>query len=231
MKLPGKKGLLTRKAFQIIIILVLFICLALIANQIWGNPISKQIAKSTCLNYYQEKYHQDFAILEVEYWPKLPGYVLTLNPQSDPQIQFECNPNCEPICNTDAYAGKLASILIVEQVAQIIKSEYKELNLTISASEDPLTVYGGELPDYFESDPAIRLTKNHQDMNITWVDPSIKRDEFDHITEDMAGLINSQLPDNNPNLQVTISVYADASPKGVRFETHFHLFPTMNFQE
>jgi hypothetical protein len=213
MKDPTVKRVLAEKPWVKIILIAIMtltvLCALLWVNAVWGNPFRKQKAKSNCLDYYQDQYHQLFIVHEIDYSNKLPGYVLTLSPESNPQIQFTCNPNCETLCYSDEYGGALASRLLVKQISEILDPGYGDLDLHITASEDPFTSYGGENPDYFETDPHIRLTKNHQDLTITWVDPSLKSDDFAGIAEDIAGLIESQLPVINPNLQVTIAVYPD----------------------
>lgn len=135
-----------------------------------------------------------------------------------------CNPNCEPLCNTDEYGGKLASLVLVEQIKAILEPSYAHLALRINATEDPYTLFGGENPNFFETDPLVRLTKNHQDLSITWVDPSIQSAEFDQIAENMTDLFTTQLPVVNPYLQVHIAVFPDASREEARFEAHHVLF-------
>ena len=118
MKIKALIGYLAGKRWVNILVMTI-IALTVVGgllwiNAVWENPIRKQIAKSWCLGYYEDQYHELFIIHEIEYLNRLPGYVLTLSPESDPQIQFRCNPNCEPLCNTDEYGGKLASFLRVE---------------------------------------------------------------------------------------------------------------------
>jgi len=235
MKDQSLKGILVEKPWVKILVLttivVTVMCSLLWINAVWGNPIRKQMAKSRCLGYYEDQYHEPFIVHEIDYWPKLSGYELTLSPESAPQIQFLCNPNCEPLCNTDAYGGKLASLLLVEQIKVILAPSYAHLALQIHATEDPYTVFGGENPDYFETDPHIRLTKNHQDLSLTWVDPNLNRDDFEHIAQDITGLIGSQLPVINPDLQVAIAVYPDITRQAARYEEFNLLFPTMSLEE
>jgi hypothetical protein len=219
------------KTLALTIISITVICGLLWVNALWGNPIRKQVAKSNCLGYYQDQYHELFIVHEIDYSSKLPGYVLTLSPESDPQIQFICNPNCEPLCTTDDYGGKLASRILVEHIRAILELGYANLALQINASEDPFTEFGGENPDYFETDPRVRLTKNHQNLSITWVDPSLSKDDFESIAEDIAAKIEAQLPFINPNLHVNITVYPDGSRQVGRFTANSIYFPTMIFEQ
>ncbi|MBW6467080.1 MAG: hypothetical protein K0B06_11295 [Brevefilum sp.] len=186
------------------------------------------MAKSRCLDYYQNQYHQLFSVHKIEYSSKLPGYVLTLSPENDPQIQFTCNPNCDILCYSDEYGGVLASRLLVEDIQAMIDPSYAHLALQMNAAEDPFTEYGGENPDYFETNPRIRLTKNHQNLSIAWVDPALSREDFDRIAEEIAALIETQLPIINPDLQVTIAVFADESDLVAHNEADFILFTTFD---
>jgi hypothetical protein len=229
--ISGIKGKPWVRILVLTIIAITVICGLLWANAVWGNPIKKHMAKSKCLGYFEEMYNEEFIVIEISYWPKLPGYVLTLSPESDLQIQFTCNPNCETLCYSDEYGGALASRLLVKQISGILDPGYGDLDLHITASEDPFTSYGGENPDYFETDPHIRLTKNHQDLTITWVDPSLKSDDFAGIAEDIAGLIESQLPVINPNLQVTIAVYPDETNLVAIDKADYFLFSTVDSGE
>jgi hypothetical protein len=235
MKDPTVKRVLAEKPWVKIILIAIMtltvLCALLWVNAVWGNPFRKQKAKSNCLDYYQDQYHQLFIVHEIDYSNKLPGYVLTLSPESNPQIQFTCNPNCETLCYSDEYGGALAARLLVKQISEILDPGYGDLDLHITASEDPFTSYGGENPDYFETDPHIRLTKNHQDLTITWVDPSLKSDDFAGIAEDIAGLIESQLPVINPNLQVTIAVYPDETNLVAIDKADYFLFSTVDSGE
>jgi hypothetical protein len=213
MRDPTVKRVLAKKPWVKIILIAIMtltvLCALLWVNAVWGNPIRKHMAKSNCLGYYQDQYHELFIVHEIDYSSKLPGYVLILSPESDPQIQFTCNPNCEPLCYSDEYGGVLASRLLVEQIRQILEPDYGGLAIQINASEDPFTWYEGENPDYFEKNPLIRLTKNHQNLSIAWVDPSLGKDDFEHLAEDIAGLIETHLPVINPDLQVTIAIFHD----------------------
>jgi hypothetical protein len=226
------KGGVVKKSWVKILLLTIIaltvICGLLWVNAVWGNPIRKQMAKSRCLDYYQNQYQQLFIVHEIEYSSKLPGYVLTLSPENDPQIQFTCNPNCDILCYSDEYGGVLASRLLVEEIQTMIDPSYAHLALQIKAAEDPYTEYGGENPDYFETDPRIRLTKNHQNLSIAWVDPSLNREDFEHIAEDITALIEAQLPIINPNLQVTIAVFADERDLVAYHEADFILFTTFD---
>jgi hypothetical protein len=227
----GIKGKPWLKILIITIIALTVICGLLWTNAVWGNPIRKHMAKSRCLDYFEEMYNEEFIIIEISYWPKLPGYVLALSPESDPHIQFTCNLNCETLCYSDEYGGALASRLLVAQISEILGPGYGNFDLHITASEDPFTGYGGENPDYFETDPCVRLTKNHQNLSILWVDPSLNRDEFEDIAEDIARLIESQLPVVNPNLQVTIAFYPDETYLVAHHEANYVLFSTFDSDE
>lgn len=235
MKDPTVKRVLAKKPWVKIILIAIMtltvLCALLWVNAVWGNPIRKQMAKSNCLGYYQDQYHELFIVHEIDYSSKLPGYVLTLSPESNPQIQFTCNPNCDILCYSDEYGGKLASRILVEHIQAIIDPSYAHLALQINATEDPFTEFGGENPDYFETDPRIRLTKNHQYLSITWVDPSLNRDDFERIAEDIAALIEARLPVINPNLHVNITVYPDESRQVSRFTANSIHFPTMIFEQ
>jgi hypothetical protein len=235
MKNQSLKGILVEKPWVKILVLTIItltvLCGLFFVNVLWGNPIRKQTAKSRCLDYYQDQYQELFIVHENEYWNKLPGYVLTLSPESDPQIQFKCNPNCEPLCYTDEYGGKLASLLLVEQIRATLEPSYAHLALQVNAAEDPYTVFSGENPDYFETDPHIRLTKNHQDLNISWVDPTLAQNNFERIAEDIVGLIEAQLPVINPDLQITIAVFRDSTRQVTRYEQYALLFSTINLEE
>jgi hypothetical protein len=227
----GAAGKLWVKILLLTILAVTVICGLLWVNAVWGNPIRKQMAKSRCLDYYQNQYHQLFSVHEIEYSSKLPGYVLTLSPENDPQIQFTCNPNCDILCYSDEYGGVLASRLLVEDIQAIIDPSYAHLALQMNAAEDPFTEYGDENPDYFETNPRIRLTKNHQNLSIAWVDPALSQDDFDRIAEDIAALIEAQLPMINPDLHINIAVYPDASSQAARFSANTIHFPTVNIEE
>jgi hypothetical protein len=183
------------------------------------------------MGYYQDQYQELFIVHEISYWPKLPGYILTLSPESNPHIQFICNPNCDTLCYTDDYGGKLASLLLIEYIRAILDPSYAHLALQINAAEDPFTEYSGENPDYFEMDPRIRLTKNHQNLSIAWVDPSINIIKFERIAEEIAALIETQLPIINPDLQVMMAVYPDQTHLVAHHQTNFFLFPTVDSGE
>jgi hypothetical protein len=230
MKKKGINGNFAIKPWVKILILTMItlsvICGLLWTNTVWGNPIRKQMAKSNCLGYYQDQYHERFIVHEIDYSSKLPGYVLTLSPENDPHIQFTCNPNCDILCYSDEYGGKLASRILVEHIQAIIDPSYAHLALQINATEDPFTEFGGENPDYFETDPRIRLTKNHQNLSISWVDPTINKDDFESIAEDIVALIEFQLPVTNPDLQVMIEVYPDQTDLVAHIQANFFLFST-----
>jgi hypothetical protein len=219
------------KILVLTVIAITVICGLLWVNALWGNPIRKQLAKSNCLRYYQDHYHEPFIVHKIEFWNKLPGYVLTLSPENDPGTQFTCNPNCENLCYSDDYGGKLASLLLVEQIQAILAPSYAHLALQINAAEDPYTEYGAENPDYFETDPRIRLTKNHQNLSIAWVDPTLSQADFERIAEDISALIQSQLPVVNPNLQVMIEVYPDQTVLVTHIHANYVLFSTVDTDE
>jgi hypothetical protein len=235
MNKHASKGIWDGKSWLKIAIMTLCVLIVgfgfWVINTLFGNPIRKHMAKSNCLDYYQDQYHELFIVHEIDYSSKLPGYVLTLSPESNPHIQFTCNPNCDTLCYSDEYGGVLASRLLVEEIHQILEPQYGDLAILITAAEDPFTEYGGENPDYFETDPRIRLTKNHQNLSITWVDPSLSKDDFEHIAEDIAAKIEAQLPFINPNLDINITVYPDDSIQIGRFSAKSIHFPTMSIEE
>ena len=218
-----------KQKWLLLIIGVIIVLLALlIGNALWGNPLWRSIAKIRCLSYFREKYDQDFLIDKVAFSFKIPGYLITLSPALDPQIKFTCNPNCEMLCTSDEYGGRLASNLMVGHVHTLLKAKYGDLVFEINASEDPSSYYGGEETDFFERDPARRLMMNHQNLRISWIDPFIQEDEFIHTARDLAGLLETQLPIRNPNLQVQIVLFDDVSMQVVRYEMDFFLFPTVD---
>jgi len=132
------------------------------------------------------------------------------------------------LCTSDEYGGKLASNLLVGHVHALLAPNFGDLVFEINASEDPGTYYGGEEPDFFERDPALRLMLNHQNLTISWVDPFIQEDEFTLIAQDLAGLLETQLPLRNPNLQVQIMVFDVEAQQVPRYEMDYFLFSTVN---
>ena len=201
----------------------------ILLNSLFGNPISKLNAKKKYLGYFENTYHQTFAVYHSEYNPKIPAYIFEIGPESNKNIKFTTALYSMGI--SDEYGGILAAANLSEDVTELLKSDFGTISFKVSAKENPLTGYAGESPDYFETNPEIRVQKNHYVLTISWSDSAPNSATLSKTASAMEDLIEQRLPYQTPNLVVDISVTPASDSKAVSFEDHRLLFSTADAQD
>lgn len=210
----------------VIIAVIVFLFIGYLLNSLLGNPINKKITQAKYLSYFENTYNEKFIVYKSEYNPKIPAYIFTVGPEKNKDIRFDTALYGMKI--SDEYGGLLASLKLSENISQMLNTKYGYLNLKVIAKEDPLTGYGNEMPDYFETDPDKRVLKNHYIVDIFWADEKINETEFRKISSGIINLIENKLPYKTPNLVLNISVKPDInSTENIFYETAF-LFQTTN---
>lgn len=213
------------KIILAVILAILAVAALWLINSISGNPVSKMLAKRQCLSYFEDAYHQEFEVYGSEYNFKIPAYIFTLGPAEKPEIRFDTALYSMGI--TDEYGGILAAAKLSEDVSRLLEPTYGELGYEIRAKEDPLTGYGGEAPDYFETDPSIRVKKNHYILEIRWKDPKADQAGVRQIAEDIQRQIETRLSYTTPNLTVNAEVVPSEGEEPIRIEGSRLIFPTI----
>ena len=208
---------------------ILLLGIVLVLNLFFGNPISKMNAEKKAVQFFENTYKEDFTVYHSEYNPLIPAYVFELGPTSSKDIKFTTGLFVQGI--TDEYGGILAARKLSQDVGSILNTEYQELNLEVSAWEEPLVSYAGEAADYFETNPGERVLKNHYNLVIAVEDGKVSQAELDPIAIEMVKKIEKELPYKTPNLKVYIQfksepLFGDAETKeeGMNFQW---LFTTM----
>ena len=220
------------KKKKIIISIILVIILSgalLLINLFFGNPISKMIVQKEYLKYYETTYNQKFFVYDSEYNPLIPAYIFEIGPESIKGIKFKTSLYSQGI--TDEYGGILAASKLSKDLGSILQTEYGHLNYEISASEDPLIWNAVESADYFETDPNVRVLKNHYLLVISLADQKVNGSELKEISSRMVKTIETQLPYHTPNLKVNIKLKSEQvaweSDNKESMEKIFQLFPTI----
>lgn len=171
-----------------------------VINMLSGNPISKANTRRAYLQYFETAYGEEFTVYGSSYNPKIPDYIFEIGPAGDKGVRFDTALYGMGI--TDEYGGILAARKIAQDIDGLLKTAYGNLGYTVTATEDPMVGYGGENPDYFETDPAVRVTRNHYLLEVILPDGSASEAELKTIFDGMAKEIETKLPYETPNLQV-----------------------------
>lgn len=207
---------------------IIFMGVLFVLNMFFGNPISKMKAEKETVLFFEETYNEEFTVYHSEYNPLIPAYVIELGPMNSKDIKFDTGLFVQGI--TDEYGGILAAKKLSQDVKSILMTEYQELNMEISASEEPLVSYAGESADYFETNVNERVLKNHYNLVISIEDGKLSQTELDNKAIDMVKKIETDLPYTSPNLRVKIQfkseeLYGEPNTKeeGRNF---YELFPT-----
>ena len=79
----------TKKIVLMIILILIALAIMFVSNVLFGNPISKGIAKKEVLSYFEDKYQEDFVIYSAKYNFLIPDYNITLGPVDHKEISFE----------------------------------------------------------------------------------------------------------------------------------------------
>lgn len=217
-----------KKTFLLITLVIILSGSLLLMNIFMGNPISKMKAQRETIEYYENAYKEKFIVYNSEYNPLIPAYIFGLGPVNNKNIKFDTGLFCQEI--SDEYGGMLASLKISEDIGSILQKEYGYLKYEISAEEDPLASYAGESPDYFQTNPKLRVLKNHYNVVISLPDGIISETELREIAPGMVKKIETKLPYQTPNLRVYIKFKSqklqgesDTKVGGAKF---FELFST-----
>lgn len=173
-----------------------------VINMISGNPISRGITQKEYLQYFETTYGEAFTVYGSSYNPKIPDYIFEIGPESDKEVRFDTALYGMGI--TDEYGGILAAEKLALDIDAILQPGYGDLDYEVTTSEDPMVGYGGEDPDYFETDPAVRVTRNHYLLEVIVPDGSMSEADLKTIFEEMAKEIEAELPYETPNLQVNV---------------------------
>lgn len=185
-----------------VLLAVLGVGALFVINMFSGNPISRGNARKAYLEYFETTYGEDFTVYASTYNPKIPDYIFEMGPTRDSGVRFDTALYGMGI--SDEYGGMLASAKLAEDIDSILKPGYGHLDYALVTGEDPMVGYGGENPDYFETDLAKRVTKNHYLLEIILPDGSVSKTELKTLFEEMAEEIESKLPYETPNLQVNV---------------------------
>jgi len=219
-----------KKKILIIVAVFIFIGFLFVLNSFFGNPISKRNAEKETLQFYENTYHEEFKVYQSEFNPLIPAYVFVLGPINNKDIMFDTGLFVQGI--TDEYGGILASMKLSKDVRAILEPEYQELNIDITAREEPLVSYAGETADYFETNVKERVLKNHYNLVISVEDGKISQTELEIKSIDMVKKIETELPYKTPNLKVSVQFKSDPLFKEAETKEeamNFHvLFPTVN---
>lgn len=191
-----------------------------------GNPISEAKARKECLEYYENAYHEKFTVYSSEYNLKLPPphYHFEMGPVNNKNIRFGTGGYCQGM--SDYYGGILASAMLTEDVTALLKPKYNHLHFSVSSEETPWAWSSGTAPDYFETNPSIRLKKNCFYTHITLPDAEMNESELTEIATNMAKDIENQLSYEPPNLQLFIVVNSSKPDEEPLFLKDFSLFDT-----
>lgn len=184
------------------ILTVLVVAALFVVNMVSGNPISKAIAQKEYLEYFETTYGEEFTVYGSSYNAKIPDYIFEIGPESDKEVKFDTA--LYGMGMTDEYGGILAAAKLARDIDGILQPGYGNLDYEVTTSEDPMVGYGGETPDYFETDPAVRVTRNHYLLEVIVPDGSVSESELQTIFEGIAKEIEAELPYETPNLQVNV---------------------------
>ena len=212
-----------KKIFHgVTIAIVVFGALFLI-NVYWGNPLSRMNAQSETVQYYAAAYKQEFKVYDSEYNPLIPAYIFELGPVNNSNIRFDTGLFCQGI--TDVYGGILSAKKLSQDIDEILQDEYDSLNYEISAAEDPLASYAGETADYFETNPNVRVLKNHYNLVIDISDGALTQSELATVSPIIVKKIKTMLPYQTPNLRIYFKYKSDQIEESKK-RSFFELFPT-----
>jgi hypothetical protein len=202
---------------------ILLIIVMVFVNALSGNPISKALARHRTLAYYEQAYGEKFTVYSGYYNFKIPTYVFEMGPTANPDLRFDTALFTMDI--SDMYGGVLAGVILADDIHDIIAPRFPQLDLTVMASEEPLTGYANEDPDYFQTDPELRRTTNHFSVLITWIADTPQPQAFQATLDEMRLYVTDLLPYTTPNLQL-IGVVRDSenivlwrSPTALAFPT------------
>ncbi len=196
------------------VIAVLLLFVLYVANALGGNPISKALVRNQVLKFYEEAYGEDFIVYAGGYNMKIPAYVFEIGPQQNEEIRFDTSLYTMGI--SDVYGGILAGKLLADDIQKIIEREYPGVQFTIEAREDPLTSYPNEEPEYFQTDPVLRVRSNHFIVFIRWTAAEASPDAFRGILDEITNLVSDDLPYGSPHLVLIGTVH---SPNGTMLWT------------
>lgn len=140
-----------KKKILLIGAVIILMGLMFILNMFFGNPISRMNKEKETVQFFENTYKQEFVVYHTVYNPLIPGYVIELGPLNDKDMKFNTGLFIQGI--TDEYGGILASSKLSQEVKSILETEYQELNIGVSAWQEPLVSYAGESADYYETNP------------------------------------------------------------------------------
>ena len=73
---------------SIALAIVCVIGVTLVSNSLFGNPVSKKLAKNTALEYIEENFSDDYYIEDVWYDEKYENYVVHVLSSADKEVNF-----------------------------------------------------------------------------------------------------------------------------------------------
>ena len=197
-----------RKKGIIWVVLVVVLAGSLfVINMLSGNPISKRNAQRDYLQYFETAYGVEFMVYGSTYNPKIPAYIFEIGPEGSGEARF--NTALYSMGIADEYGGMLGAAKLSEDIDAVLQTGYGHLSYEVRAKEDPLVAYAGEEPDYFETDPVVRVTKNHYLVDVILPDGSMSEAELSIIEEGMARMVEARLPYETPNLQMDVRFQSD----------------------
>lgn len=192
-----------KKKILMIVSIPLVFLIVYSMNAMFGNPISKGIAKKEVLTYYEEKYNKEFHVYSIRYNFLIPDYNIRMAPSDDKDAIFETSRY--ELQMFDAYGAYLASSELESKILNIVK-EYPNLKFTIQAEEEHHIEVAGVEFDFFTSDPRKRLTKNYFMAKVSWVDTGLGNDETTKLMDEIALKVNTELKGTPMQLLMDISV-------------------------
>jgi hypothetical protein len=197
-----------KRTLLLILLASLLILVLSIVNALQGNPISKALVRQRTLAYYEETYRESFTVYAGYYNFKIPAYVFEMGPDRDREIRFSTALYTMGI--SDEYGGILGGALLAEDIQVIFGRHFPDQVFQIEAKEDPLTGYAKEEPDYFQTDPALRVRLNHYIVKVMWTAQTDEPENFQVIFDDMVVKIYEELPYTTPNLIMLAEVQSPA---------------------
>lgn len=197
-----------KKGIIWVVLVVLLAGSLFVINMLSGNPISRRNAQRDYLQYFETAYGEEFMVYESTFNPKIPAYIFEIGSESRNGTRFDTALYSMGIA--DEYGGILAAAKLSEDIDAVLQTGYGHLTYEVLAREDPLVAYAGENPDYFETDPIVRVTRNHYLMEIILPDGSMSESELSIIEEGMARMVEARLPYETPNLQMDVRFQSDS---------------------
>lgn len=196
MKINYKKFLLIILAA---IILLVGAFAAYFHVQLSGNPIDGWKEKRSVLSIYEDRYGEDFKVVDTSYSYKRHEFTFTMHPADDPELKFRTT--LDEAGRKDAYGNLRAVVHITELVRDALGSDYDYLEYSLNIYEEY------DSPGVLETDLSKRLAMSEYTIDFRWDVEVIESAEIEAIFNEMVNKIEYAIIDPFGSLTIRLSVY------------------------